>query len=464
MIRTGCSTRHARGGAARAGRALRGALVCVGFAATVPGTSAAQVTRDLTVDESVRMGLEHNARLRAARADVDAARAGERQVLAARLPALRSQASYTRLSDNIPAVEFTLPGTDSTVTFQGVQLDRLQSELSLEVPLVTQLRLGRESRAAAHDAAAAELSLEQERADVAFDIRRAYWELHRALELRATAEAALDGVEAHLDVVRERLEQGAALTRDLLAAQTRRSEVMLERVEAENAVRVGQLELARLIGLPLESSLNPVTAFGSVIPEVPAAAPEAVGAAGLQDRPRIAAMSRQVLGLRERLAAAGASRLPEVDFFARWLYAKPNPYFFMEQDRFNATWELGLSGRWSIWEGGRISARESEARARLEAAEARLQQTSEQVAVETARLRLEVRRAVEAVDVAEQNVREAEETFRVVREQFEEGVALSADVLDAEEALRRARARRAVAMADHAIAQAAVLNALGQVW
>jgi outer membrane protein TolC len=37
-------------------------------------------------------------------------------------------------------------------------------------------------------------------------------------------------------------------------------------------------------------------------------------------------------------------------------------------------------------------------------------------------------------------------------------------VLDAEEALRRARARRADALADHAIAEAALLNALGRVW
>jgi outer membrane protein TolC len=181
-------------------------------------------------------------------------------------------------------------------------------------------------------------------------------------------------------------------------------------------------------------------------------------------RPRIAALERQVLGLRERLGAAGASRLPEVDFYARWLYAKPNPYFFMEQDRFNATWELGLSGRWAIWEGGAGSARQQEARSRLEAAEARLQDTAEQVAVETARLRLEVRRAAEAVGVAAQNVGVAEESFRVVGHQFEEGTALSADVLDAEEALRRARARRADALADHAIAEAALLNALGRVW
>jgi len=428
-------------------------------------SAEAQVPRDLTVEESVRMGLEHNARLRAARADVDAAQASRRQVDAARLPALRSQASYSRLSGNIPGVEFTLPGTDSVFTFQSVQLDRLQTELSFELPLLTQVRLAHESRAAGHDAAAAELGLEQERSDVAFEIRRAYWTLRRALELRATVEAALAGVEGHLAVVRERVDQGAALMRDLLAAQTRRSEVLLEQVEADNAVRVGELELNRLIGLPLDAPLRPVTEAGPAPAEGTRQAPSGlVGSAMPDDRPRIAALNQQVLGLRQRLGASGAARIPELDFYARYLFAKPNPYFFMEQDRFRATWELGLSARWAIWEGGRAGARDREARARLEAAEARLQETSEQLAVETARLRLEVRRAADAVDVADQNVRTAEESFRVVSRQFAEGVALSADVLDAEEALRRARANRATALADQAIAEAAVLNAMGRVW
>lgn len=448
---------RARAGGARATlRPPLGAVWPVLLLLAVPSCARAQAARDLTVDESVRMGLERNPRLRAARADAEAGRQGERQVGALRLPSLRSQASYGRLSGNVPPVEFTIPGFDSTFTFQGVELDRVQTELSLDVPLLSQIRLRHETRAARHDAEAAFLGLEQERSDVAFEVRRAYWNLRRAIEMRATVETALAGVDAHLAEVRARVEEGAALARDLLAAQTRRSEVLLERVEAENAVRVGQLELNRLVGLPLDEIVRPVSA-----PE-PGAQPAMGSESG--ERPRIAAIERQVLGLRERVGAAGATRYPELDLYARWLYAKPNPYFFMEPDRFNATWEMGLSARWDIWSGGRRGAAQREAAARLEAAEARLQATTEQLAVETARLELEVRRAGEAAGVAEENVREAEESFRVVGHQFDEGVALSSDVLEAEQALRRARARRVDAMADKAIAEAAVLNAQGRVW
>jgi outer membrane protein len=421
----------------------------------------AQDARALTLEESVRLGLEHNVTLRATVADAVAADAARRQVRADQLPALRSQASYTRLSDNIPGVEFTLPGTDSTVTFQAVELDRFQSEVSVEMPLLTQLRLRHATRAATHEAAAAELTVDQERSDVAYRIRRAYWELYRAEAVRGRIDAAAAQVDAHLADVRARLEEGAVLPRDVLAAQTRRSEVRLERVEAENAVQVARLELNRLIGLPLDT---PVRTASDAAVEGPERATGVPSAEAVAERPQIEALAERVRGYREQVLAAEAARIPDLDFIGRYVYSRPNPYFFQEQGEFRGTWELMFSARWGIWEGGRRAARTGEARAQLEAAEARLAATREQVAVDIARLRLEVERAQEATEVAAQNVAEAEESYRVVRQQFAEGAALSADVLDAEEALRRARAREVEARTDHAIARAAVLNALGRVW
>lgn len=445
------------------------AALCVLLLAAAAG--AQEPVRTLTLEESVRLGLAQNPRLRAADADATAADAVSRQARALQLPALRAQGSLTRLSGNIPPVEFTLPGLDSTLTFQGVQLNRYYTELSLELPLLTQLRLREETRAARHEAAAATLRAEQERIDVAYAIRRAYWELYRARALRTQADAALALVEEHVAEVRARLDAGAALRRDLLAARTRRSEVALERVEAENAVRVGRLELNRLLGLPLDTPAEPADVLPAAADTAAApAAPAALAASdtlAIRDpaaRPELAALWELVRGERARLRAADALRLPVLDFVSRYVYAQPNPYFFAEQDRFRGTWELGLAARWGVWEGGRTAARVGEARARLEAAEARLADARERAAVETTRQRLEVQRAAEALDVAAENVAEAAESFRVVRQQYAEGAALATDVLDAEEAYRRAQARQAGARADLGIAQAALLAALGRTW
>lgn len=442
-------------------RALPGTLLVAGAAALAPASAAGQEPRELGVAESVRLGLERSPRLRAAAADAAAAGASSRVARSAMLPALVAQGSYTRLSDNIPGVEFTLPGLDTTFTFQGVELNRYHGELSVAQPLFTGGRLRSLTRAAEYDAAAAELGAAQERAEVAAEIRQAYWELQRARAVQATMASALAQVDEHVRDVRTRLAEGAALRRDLLVAQTRRSEVQLEQVEADNAVRLAQLELNRLMGLPLDAEVVPAD-----VPALAEAEPQlaALTAAALEERPELGALALQLRGVEARIAAARGQRLPQLDLTGRYLYSRPNPYFFMEQDRFRPTWELVIGGRWSLWEGGRVAAQTGEARARREAAGARLADAREQVAVAVARAHLEVLRARAAAAAAALHVSEAEETYRVVRQQFAEGAALSVDVLEAEQTQRRAQARRAQALADYEIARAGVHRVLGRVW
>lgn len=436
----------------------------VGCGSLWTGGTWAQSTTGLTVDEAVRRGLEQNAVLRATRADASAARARYQQARAARWPSVSSRASYTRLSDNIPDISIStdpLPGLDTTFTFAPVELNRYHAEVAVEQPLFTGFRVRNRMEAARHQADAAAYEVAQEETDVAFQVRQAYWRLYQALAGRDATEEALDQIEAHLRDVQNRREAGAALASDVLAVQTRRSEVRLEQLDAENAVRLARLELNRLIGLPLDAEVQPV-ADVSVEP-LPADVDTLVARA-LDARPGLDALEAEVEALAAQVDAARGSVWPEVALTGRYVYARPNQYFFTEQDAFRGTWEAGVLFRWSLWEGGAQRAETRLAQARLEGARAHVTAAREASAVEVMQQFLEAQRALEAVAVVEQNVEEAEETLRMVRQQYAEGAALSSQVLDAEQAARTAQARYAQARADYAIARAALLNALGQVW
>ncbi len=437
-------------------------LLAIGGAYGRP--ALAQQTRSLTPDEAVRLGITNNALLQAARADADAATASYRQTRAARLPSLRSQASYTRLSDNIPEIAFStdfLPGPDTTFTLAPVELNRYYAEISLEQPLFSGLRLHQQIRASRHQAAAATYQATQEEADVALQIRQSYWLLYQALAVQEATQAALAQVNAHLQDVQNRRAVGAALLSDLLAVQTRRSEVELENLEANNAVRVARLELNRHTGLSLDTV---------VLPDAePAQEPLAeelstLVAHALDAQPTLKALDEQVAALDAQVKATHGAWLPEVALTGRYVYARPNQYFFTEQDAFKGTWEAGAVMRWNLFDGGAKLAETQQARARLASAQARLTAMKENVEVMVTRQYLEVQQAIEAVAVAEQIVVDANETLRMVQQQYAEGASLSALVLDAEQAARTAEARQARALANYAIARAALLHALGQTW
>lgn len=415
----------------------------------------------LSPDEAVRLGLERSVRLRAAEADIDEARAVLGEARAARFPTVDALASYTRLTDNVPEVDFQFPGLDTTFTILPVELNRYHSEIKIEQPIFTGFAIRNQIRAAAHQADAAEAIRTQEEADLAFEIRSAYWRLAQATEILDALDAALTSVEEHVRVTEARVDEERALRRDLLAAQTRRSEVMLERLEAENAVRLAQLELNRLVGLPLDAR---TLAEAPLDVEPPAADLETITTATLNARPQLRAMEDQIEALEVRADISRGGWLPNLFAVGRYVYARPNPYFFAEQGEFKGTGEIGLSLQWNLFEGGRRMAQTRQAEARVDAAEAQLAEAREQVAVEVARRYLELQRAIEAVGVAEQHMEEARESYRVVREQFAEEAALTADVLEAERAAREAEARRWQARSDYGIARAALLNVQGRVW
>src|SRR5690606_9996613 len=99
--------------------------------------------------QSVNLGLEHSIRLRATRAEVKEAAAVFEGAKAGRLPSIQGQASYMRLSGNIPDVDFAVPGMDTTFTLLPVELNRFYSELSIHQPLFSGGRLNSQIEAAA---------------------------------------------------------------------------------------------------------------------------------------------------------------------------------------------------------------------------------------------------------------------------------------------------------------------------
>src|SRR5690625_5068115 len=180
--------------------------------------------------------------------------------------------------------------------------------------------------------------------------------------------------------------------------------------------------------------------------------------------PSIDAIDRHVDALHTHHRSTRGAWLPEVAAIGRYIYARPNPYFFLQQDEFRSSWEAGVSARWSLFDGGRRSAETARARADLSSAEARLDELREQVDVLLNRRYLETRRAGRSVDVAAEAVEAAAEALRITRAHFREGVVLASDVLEAEQVYHNSRVRLTRATAERAVARAAMINALGRVW
>ncbi len=430
------------------------------FALTISSAlpASGQDLLHLSVEEAVLMALESSESLRAGRAEVEVSTAQLLEARAARLPNAVAVGSYTRLG-NVPEINLTIPGLETSTGFFTIPQDQYYSEVSVEQTLFAGLRVQNQIRGAESQADAAEHTLRQQEADVAFAVRSVYWTLAHANEVVGSMAAALRTVESHVRRVEALVQEGAALRVDLLAAQTRRSEVRLEVVEAENAARLAQLELNRLIGLPLMTEVRLTeTESTEDVPTLEEALEEAV-----QHRPTLRALQSQIDALEAQVATTRGAWLPEVGAFGRYVYARPNPINLLEQDEFHGHWELGVRARWSLFDAGRPAATAA-ARARVTAARAQLAEARSSLEVDVSRRYLDMRRAEESLIVAEQHMEQARSTFQIFEAQYREGAVLSSQVLEAEQVLRAAEARLALARSDVAITRAALVHAIGRSW
>jgi outer membrane protein TolC len=249
-----------------------------------------------------------------------------------------------------------------------------------------------------------------------------------------------------------------ALESDVLAVQARRSEIRLQQLDAADAVRVARLTLNYRMGVPLDTQIEPT---GTVTVQPLADSLSTLTARALQQQPELRALDATVQALDASVGVAQSGWLPDVRLQGTYTYARPNPFIVPQENEFAGTWEVGVALSMDLWNWGRTGAQVDQAQAERRRAEAERADLRQAVRLDVTRQVLAVRRAIEAVQVTEQGRQEAKAAYQNLQAQFQQGAALTAELLAAEATFRRAELRHAEARADYAIARAALRRALG---
>lgn len=420
----------------------------------VPG---APVLR-LTLAEAIARGVESSHRLGELDAREDAARATADAVKTARLPQVALQGGYTR-TNHVDEFGVPQPNGQLNIIYPDVP-DNVRTRLDLQWLAYSGGRVEALARAARAEADASRADLAASRTDVQLDVARAYWGLVTARDAVRVVEQALERVRAYLQDARARLASGFVPPSDVLSAEAQESLQRALLVEAQNAARVVSLQLARLLGVPSGTDIEPVEPLET-------AAPAIADVAALVDEARTARQDRRALEVRlsaqgERRDAAAAGARPSIVVSSGVDYARPNPRIFPRAAEWNDSWDIGVAATWTLFDGGRVRAEVAAADANARALRERLADIDTAIDVEVRQRVLEVdswrARATAAADA----VRSATEARRVLQNRYDAGVATSTEVLDAQVLLLQAELDRVRALASVRLAQAALDRALGR--
>ena len=443
-------------------RGAKGTAVALVLGAVLTGTPVRVFAQDaplrLTLAEVVSKTDQNSHRLAGLRARVDAAVAAQAGRQAAERPAVALLGGYMR-TNHVDEFSITVPGQPPRIIYPDLP-DNYHARVDLRWPIYTGGRGAALARAAGAERDAAAFEVAAGRADLRLDAVRAFWALVTARQAEEVVARAVDSIEAHVRVLRVRLDQGLIPPNDVLSAEAQRSHQRVLAIEARNIRSIAEADLRRLIG---EDSRRPIE---PIAPPDPAPSAGGVEAAAIEQartaRPERQALASRVSAAREREAASAAARLPQLAVAAGYDYARPNPRIVPRLDAWRDSWDASVNVSWSLWDGGRRRAEQAEAAAGTRAALARALDFDRELAFEIEQRRLEADSAAAAISAADDGVRAAAEARRVVGERFAAGVASSTDVLDAQTALLQAELDRTRAAAAARLAEARLDRALGR--
>jgi outer membrane protein len=414
-----------------------------GRAAT--GPSAPTSTAALSLERCIEIALERNRTITLARLNVLIARDTASESFARVLPEVVVDGQF-RARSNDPG--FQLNGVSFIAGDRNVPSVRVGAL----VPIYDFDRSWGAIEADRERAQAAELSSERTRQDLVLAVTRSYFRVLEAEKIRGVVEQSIAAVSRQLAAARDQFAQGVVARNEVLAAEVQLAERRQEMIRAENNVELAKAALDRVMGVDVT---RPVEVADVFEPAPWSGSFEAVLEAAIAARPDLLAARREVEAARADWRSARGGFFPRIFAFGSYNYV--NDDFMLNK----TWWEGGFGVELPVFEGGAALARLDRAREAIAAAVARRDERMDDLVLAVKQAYLDVREAAARIPVAREAIGAAEEDLRVTRDQYDQGLVTSTDVLFEEDRLSRARSSYYRALYDYHDAFARLSHAVG---
>jgi len=417
---------------------------------------ATTFSNSLSLDEAVRIALEHNPELETARAEIDLLQGGVMQTEAAGgiHMNLIGQGGW---SENKHAQVLGLSSME-----QGFANVRYQGTLSANWLLTdfgkTEARL--RSALTMHKAGLAlELRKQQE---IVFSVSFQFLKTMTIRDLLEATSGTRDSLQAFAQSIRSQIAKGRAPEVDALKINIRLAEVESQLAELERNLQVSRAALARLMGV--EEELPALASSPMADIEVPK--PEAPGIPDMKNRLDIKAQELMVQAGQERILASERSFLPRVELFANaGLYGATDPETGLGQVD-NDPWKNDVSGGIRITlpllDNGLRKSNLAISRAEFEKNRAALRAKRLAARQEIIVARASVASARVKIKVTQKTIIHAKKVVQIEQLKYRIGRGTSAEVLEAETALLNAKSLFRQANRELSIALLAERLAIGE--
>lgn len=411
-----------------------------------PPTSTAKVmqpdlSKPLTLDEAIRIGLQNQNTVGIARSQVEAARARVTQARAQYFPSIAPLYRYR--NENI-AINGTTQHVDQGETSIG--LTQLIFDMGKREENVAASRSNQK---------ASEFNVLDTRQTVIADVTTRFYEVLRSKELVRVAESSVERAKTTLDATKAFVEAGTAPKKDILQAQADYDNAQVQLIVARNDVRVA--------GTFLKNSMGILTSLPVIVedtrPAAPSAAPDTTGtqayvARAFATRPDLRRDTEFISSDRHQVKIAQINSGFQVQADVTEGYrVDPSP----GENR-----SFGTSFTYPLFDAGASRAAVRAAKATLDQSRLQLDLTKQNIQLEVEQSYLTREESRQRYMAAESALKAAQENYAAAREAQKEGAGTIIDVITAQTQLVTAETNAVQSIYDYYTSDARLRRAVGE--
>ncbi|MEI8280298.1 MAG: TolC family protein [Bacteroidota bacterium] len=418
----------------------------------------AQNTRNLSLSEAVDLSLKTSKQIRLSQVKIHEATATLNEAKGNRLPDLSISGSYLRLAQPTIDLKVKLGSSSSTSSDQkssAISVDQATyGMVNASMPLFAGNRINYGIQSARYLEMATKLDADKNREEVIQNTIAAYSNLYKAKEALELVKESLKESKQRVNDFSNMEKNGIMARNDLLKAELQESNVELTLLDAENNWKITNINMDMMLGLPEEMMLIPDTNSFS----------HTTDAGSIADWEQKALLNRKdaaSLVLREKAAkvnikATKSDYYPSVALSGGYLAADV-PNLITITNALN----VGIGLKYSpslLWKGGPKLA---QARARLEEIQISEESLNDNIRIQINQAYQNYILSQKKIDVYNVAVDQAKENYKIIKNKYDNSLATTTDLLDADVAQLQAKLNYAFAKADAVVAYNNLLQTAG---
>jgi outer membrane protein TolC len=417
----------------------------------------AQEKKTLSLNEAIDLGLQNSKLLKINQAKIEEATAAAKEAVEKRLPDAKASASYLRVNAvNVDLKTKSNSGGGGTTppVEQPKVSQALYGLVNVSLPIYTggKIRYGIESSKFLEKAAM--LDAESDKDEVIQNTIEAFANLFKAKTAVRLVQENLNEAQQRTKELTGMEKNGLLARNDLLKSQLRESNMEYNLSDAENSWQLANVNMNLMLGLPTTTELVLDTAnLGKK--EDNRVLDDYLNAA------RINRKDIEAIDLRKKAAESGV-KSAKGDLYPS--LALTGGYIGLDIPDFlsiPAAMNVGVGVSYnigSLWKN----------KAKVQQAEARVKQLTFTEAMMDDNMQLEVNKSYlslmtnrKQIEVSAKAVEQAEENYRIVKNKFDNSLATTTDLLDADIAQLQARLSYTLSRADAFVAYHKLLQTSG---